>query len=305
MIDGRGQVRITDFGLAALAAEIPLSDLRSGTPAYMSPEQKAGKEVTTRSDIYSLGLVLHEMFTGKSRKDAQTQPVGACATDLDPAIERLILRCLDEEPKRRPSSALGVAMALPGGDPDRGGAGRGRNAVARNDRGVAGKGGIQPACGDRCVSWEWFCRWSSVCGFRRRPASWRGRRCRSRRMHLPTAPNSCSRPSATPKSLDQATTQFTCCDQQAIENSIPLSRRAPRRDPGEPSSRHPIFSVPPASVDLAVPESVVLTGEPRAGRDLGATGCEGQTAATRSPAVAHDARDSPDRLGGFIRRRGS
>ena len=58
MIDGRGQVRIADFGLAALAAEIPLSDLRSGTPAFMSPEQKAGKEVTTRSDLYSLGLVL-------------------------------------------------------------------------------------------------------------------------------------------------------------------------------------------------------------------------------------------------------
>jgi tRNA A-37 threonylcarbamoyl transferase component Bud32 len=53
MIDRRGQVRITDFGLAGLAAEIPLSDLRSGTPAYMSPEQKAGKEVTTRSDVCS------------------------------------------------------------------------------------------------------------------------------------------------------------------------------------------------------------------------------------------------------------
>jgi serine/threonine-protein kinase len=116
MIDGRGQVRITDFGLAALAAEIPLSDLRSGTPAYMSPEQKAGKEVTTRSDIYSLGLVLHEMFTGKSRKETQSTP-SELVKDLDPAVERVILRCLEEDPKRRPASALNVAMALPGGDP--------------------------------------------------------------------------------------------------------------------------------------------------------------------------------------------
>ncbi len=116
MIDGRGHVRITDFGLAGLAAEIPLSDLRSGTPAYMSPEQKAGKDVTTRSDLYSLGLVLHEMFTGKARKDPQSSP-SELVKDLDPTIERLILRCLDEEPKRRPSSALSVAMALPGADP--------------------------------------------------------------------------------------------------------------------------------------------------------------------------------------------
>jgi hypothetical protein len=116
MIDGRGQVRITDFGLAALAAEIPLSDLRSGTPAYMSPEQKAGREVTTRSDLYSLGLVLHEMFTGKRRTSTQTNPTDL-VKDLDPAVERVILRCLEEDPKRRPSSALSVAMALPGGDP--------------------------------------------------------------------------------------------------------------------------------------------------------------------------------------------
>ncbi len=114
MIDGRGHVRITDFGLAALAQEIALGDIRSGTPAYMSPEQKAGREVTVRSDIYSLGLVLYEMFTGKTR--SETSP-SEHIKDLDPAIDRVILRCLEEDPKRRPSSALNVAMALPGGDP--------------------------------------------------------------------------------------------------------------------------------------------------------------------------------------------
>jgi len=116
MIDGRGQVRITDFGLAALAQEVGLGDIRSGTPAYMAPEQKAGREVTTRSDIYSLGLTLYEMFTGKRRTETQTTP-SDLVKDLDPTVERVILRCLEDDPKRRPSSALSVAMALPGGDP--------------------------------------------------------------------------------------------------------------------------------------------------------------------------------------------
>ena len=116
MIDGRGQVRITDFGLAALAQEVAPGDIRSGTPAYMAPEQKAGQEVSARSDIYSLGLTVYEMITGKCRGEAETDP-SEFIKDLDPAVERVILRCLEDDPKRRPASALQVAMSLPGGDP--------------------------------------------------------------------------------------------------------------------------------------------------------------------------------------------
>src|SRR5882672_11054749 len=54
MIDGEGRVRITDFGLASLANDP--ANIRSGTPAYMAPEQLAGREVSTRSDVYALGL---------------------------------------------------------------------------------------------------------------------------------------------------------------------------------------------------------------------------------------------------------
>jgi len=130
MIDGRGKVRITDFGLAGIADEIAQGDVRSGTPAYMSPEQLSGREVTTRSDIYSLGLVLYEMFTGKRafegktfveflRKHEQEAPVepSRLVTALDPAIESAILRCLAKDPLARPASALAVAGGLPGADP--------------------------------------------------------------------------------------------------------------------------------------------------------------------------------------------
>ena len=73
MLDGRGRVRITDFGLAGLAAEIGGAEARAGTPAYMSPEQFAGGEVTPKSDLYSLGLVLYEIFTGKRPFHASVQ----------------------------------------------------------------------------------------------------------------------------------------------------------------------------------------------------------------------------------------
>ena len=130
MLDGRGRAVMMDFGLAGIADQIKGYDVRSGTPAYMAPEQLAGKEVTERSDIYSLGLVLYETFTGKRAFDATAladlvrqrneQPLSAPSTwvkDLDPAVERVIMRCLETDPSARPASALAVAAALPGGDP--------------------------------------------------------------------------------------------------------------------------------------------------------------------------------------------
>ena len=108
MLDGRGQARIMDFGLAGATGT--LKDIRSGTPAYMAPEQRRGLEVTVRSDIYALGIVLHELFTGK-------RPGEGSRTELDPAVERVLQRCLDEVPEKRPATALAVAAALPGGDP--------------------------------------------------------------------------------------------------------------------------------------------------------------------------------------------
>ena len=109
MLDGQGQLRITDFGLAGVAGEV--KDIRSGTRGYMAPEQQSGQEVTARSDIYALGVVLHEVFTGKRPSADSSHP------DLAPEVDRVIRRCLAEDPAKRPASALQVAAALPGGDP--------------------------------------------------------------------------------------------------------------------------------------------------------------------------------------------
>ena len=127
MLDGAGKVRVMDFSLAA-AGEV--TDIRAGTPAYMAPEQLSGQEVTVRSDIYALGLVLYEIFTGRRAFDAKTlndlveQHQSGTLTSpttlvkaLDPAIEAAIVRCLDPNPARRPASAIAVSASLPGGDP--------------------------------------------------------------------------------------------------------------------------------------------------------------------------------------------
>ena len=120
MIDERGQARITDFGLAAAAGTVESRDIRSGTPAYMAPEQWAGDEVTEQSDIFSLGLVLYELFTGQRAYDDPTQdtltPPSSIVSDLDPTVEKLILQCLSQAPARRPQSAAAVRKAIPGRD---------------------------------------------------------------------------------------------------------------------------------------------------------------------------------------------
>ena len=131
MIDGRGKVRITDFGLAAAAQEVlSPEEASAGTPSYMAPEQLSGKEATIRSDLYSLGLVLYEVFTGKPAFAARTveelarirsertpDRLSSRIEGIDPAVERVVLRCLEPDPRDRPASAFAVAAALPGGDP--------------------------------------------------------------------------------------------------------------------------------------------------------------------------------------------
>lgn len=122
MLDSAGRVRLMDFSLASVGA---VSDVRAGTPAYMAPEQLQGREVTTRSDIFALGLVLYELFTGRrvfnattvadlvsQHEQGVTTTMSDVAKSIDPAVERVIARCLDPDPARRPASALAVAAQL-------------------------------------------------------------------------------------------------------------------------------------------------------------------------------------------------
>jgi serine/threonine-protein kinase len=129
MVDGLGRARIMDFGVAAL-----IEDLReergvvAGTPAYMAPEQFSGTGLTAQTDLYALGLVLYELFTGqrfvkgetpKEIRTAQASTPAAPITfppGLDSSVAGIITSCLRNDPVKRPASARAILEVLPGGD---------------------------------------------------------------------------------------------------------------------------------------------------------------------------------------------
>jgi serine/threonine-protein kinase len=127
MIDGQGNVRITDFGIATAASDTTQEFV--GTPQYMAPEQFAGGLASIKTDLYALGLMLFETFTGRRAHEGATledlrqfhqsgthTTPSSLVKDLDPTVERIIMRCLQRDPEQRPASALQIAAALPGGD---------------------------------------------------------------------------------------------------------------------------------------------------------------------------------------------
>src|SRR5579863_3012264 len=136
LVPGAKKVRavITDFGLAlrsnedvSLGASITGAGEVLGTPAYMSPEQVEGKELTPASDVYSLGLVLYQMATGtRAFEDAtplsmavrrikeDPAPPRTLVPDLDRRWEAVILKCLQRDPKNRFQNGDEVGQALQG-----------------------------------------------------------------------------------------------------------------------------------------------------------------------------------------------
>src|SRR5262247_1894952 len=164
MIDERGRPRITDFGLAVVSEELRGEEVMAGTPAYMAPEELTGREVTQRSDIYALGLTLYELFTGKRvfeaksiqelislhEKSTPTTP-SSHVKDIGPLAERVILRCLEKDPKARPASAVQVALALPGGDPLQAALAMGETPSPEMVAAAGAKTGLRPALALACL----------------------------------------------------------------------------------------------------------------------------------------------------------
>ena len=137
MLTPRGQVKVLDFGLAKLAAPAPSEDAATltaaitkegsvlGTVQYMSPEQVLGRPVDARSDLFSLGVVMYEMATGRlpfvaatetetMHRIVQAQPeaVARFNYEVSPEVERIIRKCLEKDKERRYQSARELVVDL-------------------------------------------------------------------------------------------------------------------------------------------------------------------------------------------------
>jgi serine/threonine-protein kinase len=124
MLDAAGTARLMDFGIAKRVGEGTATATGQivGTPEYMSPEQAQGHKVDYRSDLYALGVVIYEIFTGQVPFRGETpistilkhlnEPPQLENAALSPALRLVLKRCLAKDPAQRYASALDIADAL-------------------------------------------------------------------------------------------------------------------------------------------------------------------------------------------------
>jgi len=164
MIDRQGRARITDFGLAVAGSRTGEVSEIVGTPAYMAPEQLRGEAPSERSDIYALGLVMYELYTGhralqcesmqelvRVHRDGSIVPPADLVPGLDPIVEGLILQCMAPDPAERPPSALSVVTALVGGNPLQAHLEAGQTPSPQTVAGAPDEGTLQPRVAWACL----------------------------------------------------------------------------------------------------------------------------------------------------------
>jgi serine/threonine protein kinase len=127
VLTSAGSVKLLDFGVAKYRASQARSQSGTlkGKPAYLAPEMLERGQVDHRSDIFSLGVVLHELLTGESLFEADSHPItfhrlmnmkipppSSCRPDVPPALDAIVMRALERDPGRRYQTAQEMAGEL-------------------------------------------------------------------------------------------------------------------------------------------------------------------------------------------------